>query len=88
MHYMFKLGEAGWENPGAGVSKRLVDDDGFGPRVIVLLAVVHMPHNIELRDLGTAGLTVATDLVDFDMRAVFMLFSTAELPSECLSPTF
>lgn len=51
----------------AGVGNRLMGDDGFGPRVIDLLAAAKLPKNIELRDIGTAGLTVATDLGDFDL---------------------
>lgn len=51
----------------AGVGNRLMGDDGFGPRVIDLLATSQVPKNVELRDMGTAGLTVATDLGDFDL---------------------
>lgn len=51
----------------AGVGNRLMGDDGFGPRVIDLLVTSQVPKNVELRDMGTAGLTVATDLGDFDL---------------------
>lgn len=50
----------------AGVGNRLMSDDGFGPRVVDHLLSVQMPENVELRDIGTAGLTIATDLEDFD----------------------
>lgn len=63
----------------AGVGNRLMGDDGFGPRVIDLLSAVHMPHNVELRDLGTAGLTVATDLGDFDL-VIFL--DSVDVPGE------
>ena len=55
----------------AGVGNRLMGDDGFGPRVIDLLQSTHLQGNVELRDLGTAGLSVATDLDEFDL-AVFL----------------
>jgi len=42
-------------------------DDGFGPRVIDLLSAVSIPENVELRDIGTAGLIIATDLSDYDL---------------------
>ena len=51
----------------AGVGNRLMGDDGFGPRVIDLLSMIPLPENIEVRDIGTAGLTIATDLSDYDM---------------------
>lgn len=50
----------------AGVGNRLMGDDGFGPRVIDLLLPIQLPENIELRDIGTAGLTIATDLSEYD----------------------
>jgi len=50
----------------AGVGNRLMSDDGFGPRVIDHLTSIQLPDNVELRDIGTAGLTIATDLEDFD----------------------
>ena len=31
-----------------------------------MLTSVSLPENIELRDIGTAGLTVATDLDEYD----------------------
>ncbi len=51
----------------AGVGNRLMRDDGFGPRVIDLLSSVPLPENVELRDIGTAGLTIATDLGEYDL---------------------
>lgn len=46
-------------------------DDGFGPRVVDLLSLTVMPENVELRDFGTAGLTIATELDGFEL-AVFL----------------
>ena len=51
----------------AGIGNRLMGDDGFGPRVIDLLSSINVPDNVELRDFGTAGLTIATDLEEFDL---------------------
>lgn len=51
----------------AGVGNRLMGDDGFGPRVIDLLTNMPLPGGIEVRDVGTAGITIATDLADFDV---------------------
>ncbi len=51
----------------AGVGNRLMGDDGFGPRVIDLLSSAPLPENVEARDIGTAGLTIATDLVEYDL---------------------
>lgn len=51
----------------AGVGNRLMGDDGFGPRVIDALSSLNIPEYIELRDAGTAGITIATDLEDYDM---------------------
>jgi hydrogenase maturation protease len=51
----------------AGVGNRLMSDDGFGPRVIDLLSLTPLPKNVEARDIGTAGLTIATDLSDYDL---------------------
>ncbi|MFQ6126629.1 MAG: hydrogenase maturation protease [Candidatus Heimdallarchaeota archaeon] len=57
----------------AGVGSRLRGDDGFGPRVIDLLSDCSLPENVELWDLGTAGLTVASDLRECD----FIIFLDA-----------
>ena len=51
----------------AGVGSRLRGDDGFGPRVIDLLSARSLPENVELRDIGTAGITIATDLSEYDV---------------------
>jgi hydrogenase maturation protease len=51
----------------AGVGNRLMGDDGFGPRVIDLLSSTSLPDNVEARDIGTAGLTIATDLGEYDL---------------------
>ena len=51
----------------AGVGSRLRGDDGFGPRVIDLLSARPLPENVELRDIGTADITIATDLSEYDV---------------------
>jgi len=55
----------------AGVGNRLMGDDGFGPRVIDLLSDQSLPVNVELRDVGTASLSIALDLSDYDF-VIFM----------------
>ena len=45
----------------------MMGDDGFGPRVIDLLSATPMPMNVEIRDIGTAGVTIATDLSGYDL---------------------
>jgi hydrogenase maturation protease len=50
----------------AGIGNRLIADDGFGPRVVDLLSDRELPDHVEVRDFGTAGMTIATDLVDYD----------------------
>lgn len=55
----------------AGIGNRLMGDDGFGPRVVDLLESIQLPRNVELRDFGTAGLTIATNLSDYDV-AIFL----------------
>ncbi len=50
----------------AGIGNRLRGDDGFGPRVIDLLSACSLPKNVMLWDFGTAGLTVASELSDYD----------------------
>jgi hydrogenase maturation protease len=50
----------------AGVGNRLMGDDGFGPRVTDILSNYDLPENVEVRDIGTAGITIATDLSDYD----------------------
>jgi hydrogenase maturation protease len=46
-------------------------DDGFGPRVIDLLESMNLPDYVEVRDVGTAGITIATDLSDYEF-AIFL----------------
>jgi hydrogenase maturation protease len=50
----------------AGIGNRLIADDGFGPRVVDLLSDRELPDYVEVRDFGTAGITIATDLADYD----------------------
>lgn len=50
----------------AGIGNRLMGDDGFGPRVVELLSRLSLPENVELRDFGTAGVTIATELEEYD----------------------
>ena len=50
----------------AGIGNRLIADDGFGPRVVDLLSERKLPDYVEVRDFGTAGMTIATDLADYD----------------------
>jgi hydrogenase maturation protease len=55
----------------AGIGNRLIGDDGFGPRVVDLLSERDLPENVEIRDFGTAGITIATDLADYE-AAIFL----------------
>lgn len=55
----------------AGIGNRLMGDDGFGPRVVDLLSTFDVPKGVDLRDFGTAGLTIATDLDEYDL-AIFL----------------
>lgn len=55
----------------AGVGNMLMGDDGFGPRVVELLSSKPLPEGVEVRDIGTAGLTIATDLEEYD-AAIFL----------------
>ena len=55
----------------AGIGNRLIGDDGFGPRVVDLLSDRDLPENVDVRDFGTAGMTIATDLDDYD-AAIFI----------------
>ena len=50
----------------AGIGNRLRGDDGFGPRVIDILSTYSLPENVEIRDVGTAGITIATDFSDYN----------------------
>ena len=55
----------------AGIGNRLLSDDGFGPRVIDLLNQLTLPSHIDTRDMGTAGLTIASDLSEYQ-RVIFL----------------
>lgn len=55
----------------AGIGNRLRGDDGFGPRVVDLLSSRKLPDGVDARDFGTAGLTIATELSDYD-AAIFL----------------
>ena len=55
----------------AGIGNRLMGDDGFGPRVVDLLLSRDLPDGVEARDFGTAGLTIATELSEYD-AAIFL----------------
>lgn len=63
----------------AGIGNRLRGDDGFGPRVVDLLLSRKLPDGVEARDFGTAGLTIATELSDYD-AAIFL--DSAEFEGE------
>ncbi len=51
----------------AGIGNRFMGDDGFGPRVIDILSSTSLPEWVELRDAGTAGLSLAYDLDGYDV---------------------
>jgi hydrogenase maturation protease len=63
----------------AGIGNRLRGDDGFGPRVVDLISSRKLPDGVEARDFGTAGLTIATELSDYDV-AIFL--DSAEFEGE------
>lgn len=63
----------------AGIGNRLRGDDGFGPRVVDLLLSRKLPDGVEARDFGTAGLTIATELSDYD---VVIFLDSAEFEGE------
>ena len=50
-----------------GIGNLLMGDDGFGPEVIMALEKESLKENIELRDMGIAGITTATELEDYDI---------------------
>ena len=70
----------------AGVGNRLMGDDGFGPRVIDLLASMDLPQGVEVRDVGTAGVTIATDLAEYD-AVIFVDSMNTDGPEGCVSVT-
>ena len=63
----------------AGIGNRLMGDDGFGPRVVDLLLSRDLPDGVEARDFGTAGITIATELSNYDI-AIFL--DSAEFEGE------
>ncbi|MGQ9468302.1 MAG: hydrogenase maturation protease [Nitrososphaerales archaeon] len=54
-----------------GIGNKLMGDDGFGPYVVKLLENTTLPTKVEIRDFGTAGITVAKDLEGYD-RVIFI----------------
>ena len=57
----------------AGIGNKYMGDDGFGPRVIEELLTRALPENVEARDVGLCGITLAPDLGDYD----FVIFADA-----------
>jgi hydrogenase maturation protease len=55
----------------AGIGNRLLRDDGFGPRVTDLLSKLDLPEHITVSDMGTAGVTTASELADYQ-RVIFL----------------
>ena len=51
----------------AGIGNLLLGDDGFGPEIIRTLEKEKLPDNIELRDMGIAGVTTATEIDDYEL---------------------
>lgn len=51
----------------AGIGNQYMGDDGFGPRVIEELLTRELPENVEARDVGLCGITLAPDLSDYDL---------------------
>ena len=51
----------------AGVGNKLMGDDGFGPRVVELLSSRSLPENVDLKDLGTSGITAAMEIEGYDL---------------------
>ena len=52
----------------AGVGNRLMGDDGFGPRVTDVLTNYHLPGYVDLRDFGTAGITIIAGIIIYSYR--------------------
>ncbi|MCD5409582.1 MAG: hydrogenase maturation protease [Methanocellales archaeon] len=50
----------------AGVGNKYMGDDGFGPRVIETLMMRDLPEDVEVRDVGLCGVTLAPDLGDYE----------------------
>ncbi|HID20225.1 MAG TPA: hydrogenase maturation protease [Methanophagales archaeon] len=51
----------------AGLGNKYMGDDGFGPRVIEILMTENLPENVEARDAGLCGVTLAPDLNDYEL---------------------
>ena len=51
----------------AGVGNRYMGDDGFGPRVVERLSELNLPENVEVRDVGLCGFTLAVELDQYDL---------------------
>ena len=50
-----------------GIGNLLLGDDGFGPEIIRALEKENLSDNTELRDMGIAGLTTATEIGDYEL---------------------
>ncbi len=50
----------------AGVGNKYRGDDGFGPRVVEALMTKGLPETVEARDVGMCGVTLASDLGDYE----------------------
>ncbi len=55
----------------AGIGNKYMGDDGFGPRVIETLMARNLPEDVEARDAGLCGVTLAPDLNDYEF-AIFV----------------
>ncbi len=51
----------------AGSGNKYRGDDGFGPHVADALQREDLPATVEVRDVGMCGVTLATDLGDYDL---------------------
>jgi hydrogenase maturation protease len=51
----------------AGIGNKYYGDDGFGPRVIEALMAMNLPEDVEARDVGLCGSTLAPDLDDYEL---------------------
>jgi len=51
----------------AGLGNTYMGDDGFGPAVIERLQRRELPENVEVRDVGTCGVTLAPDLDEYEL---------------------
>ncbi|HDS46309.1 MAG TPA: hydrogenase maturation protease [Methanomicrobia archaeon] len=51
----------------AGSGNKYQGDDGFGPHAVEALQREALPGTVEVRDVGMCGVTLATDLGDYDL---------------------